>query len=285
MLYRDIHFETRHLHLTNGCQVAYIDEGDGDTTLLFVHGLATFARSWMLNIQELKQRYRCVAVDLPGNGYSEGGDYPYGMNFFAGCVYDFARKMGLQNVVPIGHSMGGQVVLTLLINEPTICRKAVLCAAAGFETFTPMERAIYKAGIHFLDFFSTEENSLTRVLKASFFSYPAYADDMISELVGLLKHQPVSQYRRMIEGCIDGMINEPVFDRLHTIQQEVLVLCGERDALIPNRLLHPTTAKAIAEEGVARMPGARLEVLAKCGHFLQFEQPAKVNWLISEFIG
>jgi len=30
----------------------------------------------------------------------------------------------------------------------------------------------------------------------------------------------------MVEACIDGMMEEPVYDRLHTIQQQVLVIYG-----------------------------------------------------------
>lgn len=62
----------------------YIDEGEGDT-FLFIHGLATYALSWRRNIDELKKSYRCIAVDLPGNGLSDRADYPYGISFFC-CI-------------------------------------------------------------------------------------------------------------------------------------------------------------------------------------------------------
>lgn len=284
-MYINAKYKTQYISLSNGCNVAYIDEGSGGTTLLFVHGLANYAGVWAKNIETLKQRYRCIAIDLPGNGYSEGGDYPYGINFFSGCVYDFMLQLKLQNVVPVGHSMGGQVLLNLVINHPTVCEKLVLCAPAGFETFTHMERTLYKTSINFFDFFSTEENSLRKVVRASFNHYPEYADGMLQELVELMHRQPVSHYRKMIEACIDSMMEEPVFEQLHTIQQEVLVLFGERDALIPNRLIHHITTKAMAEQAVAKMPHARLEMLSGCGHFVQLEKPDAVNEYIREFVG
>lgn len=277
-------YQTDRIQLSNGCNVAYIDEGKGSTTLLFVHGLATYAYSWIKNIESLKEYYRCIAIDLPGNGYSDGGDYSYGMNFYAGCVYDFIQQLQLKNVVIVGHSMGGQIVQTLAINHPTAFEKLVLCAPAGFETFTMMERAMYKGGIHFFDFFSTEENSLRQVVRTSFYNYPAYADGILQELVDIMKRQPANRYRKMIEACIDGMINEPVFDKLHTIQQPTLVLFGDRDALIPNRLIHPITPTSIAQKGAAEMPGALLHILPNCGHFLQLEQPEVVNKHIHSFV-
>lgn len=275
---------SRHIQLSNGCNVAYIDEGMGDTILLFVHGLAVNNSSWQMNIEYLKQYYRCVAIDLPGNGDSDGGDYPYGINFFSGCVYDFMQQLRLDNVVPVGHSMGGQILLNLVINHPTVCTKLVLCAPAGFETFNAVERTLYRTGIHFFDFFSSEENSLRQTIKTSFFNYPAHMEDMVQQLVKQMKQQPVSQYRRMIEACINGMMEEPVFDKLHTIQQPTLVIYGERDALIPNRLIHPATTQSIGQRGVAEMQAAQLKLIPKCGHFLQLEQPAVVNNYIREFV-
>jgi len=285
MFYKNAKYKTHYIRLSNGCEMAYIDEGKGDTTLLMLHGLANYAGVWAKNIERLKQQYRCIAIDLPGNGYSDGGDYPYGINFFSGCVYDFMLKLNLKNVVPVGHSMGGQVLLNLVINHPTVCEKLVLCAPAGFETFSQLERALYKTSIHFFDFFSTEENSLRKIVKASFYQYPDYADGMLQELVELMYRQPVSKYRKMVEACIDSMMEEPVYEQLHTIQQEVLVIYGERDALIPNRLIHHTTTKAMAEQAVGNMPHARLEMISGCGHFVQLEKPGAVNEFIREFVG
>lgn len=271
--------------LSNGCNMAYIDEGKGDNTLLFVHGLATYSQTWALNIAYLKDYYRCIAIDLPGNGHSDGGDYPYGINFFSGCIYDFMQQMKLQNVVLVGHSMGGQAALNLVINHPTACEKLVLCATAGFETYTQIERTMFKSGIQFIDFFSTDENNLRSTIQNSFYNYPQKMEGMVKELVALMKTQPSSRYKKMMEACIHSMMDEPVYDQLNTIQQPVLVLFGEHDALIPNKRLHHSSTKSLAEKAVKTMPDATLKMIPKCGHFLQLEQPEVTNKYIREFVG
>lgn len=271
--------------LSNGCNMAYIDEGKGATTLLFIHGLATYSQTWALNIAYLKDYYRCIAIDLPGNGHSDGGDYPYGINFFSGCIYDFMQQMKLQNVVLVGHSMGGQAALNLAINHPTASKKMVLCAPAGFETYTSMERTMFKSGIQFIDFFSTDENNLRSTIQNSFYNYPQKMEGMVKELVALMKTQSSSRYKKMMEACIHSMMDEPVYDGLKTIQQPVLVLFGEQDALIPNKLIHPMSTKALAEKAVKTMPDARLKMIPKCGHFLQLEQPEITNNYIRAFVG
>ncbi|MCB0699577.1 MAG: alpha/beta hydrolase [Chitinophagales bacterium] len=278
-------FRINKLQLDNGCNVAYIDEGSGKETLLFIHGLATYANSWRMNIDDLKQHHRCIAIDLPGNGYSDKGDYPYGIGFFAESVYEFIQKLKLDKIIVIGHSMGGQVSIKLITDHPDVCKKLILCAPAGFETFNGIERALYEGSVHFFDFFSTEENSLRKVIKSSFYKYPPMVEEMLQELVDLMKDQSISHYRKMIEACIKGMLSEEVFDKLSTIQQPTLVLFGERDALIPNRLIHPISTKRLAERGAAEIPNSKLVVIDHCGHFLQIEKAEFANSLMSEFIG
>lgn len=265
--------------------MAYLDEGKGEKTLLFVHGLALYSKSWAKNIEYLSQYYRCIAIDLPGNGYSDKGDYPYGIHFYAGCVYDFIQKLYLQQVTIVGHSMGSQVVIELAANEPKCAEKLVLCAAAGFEKFQSWEKALYKSSIHIADMFSSEENSLRQVVYSSFYNNPSQSDTMLKELFELMKQHPMKEYRKMIEACIDGMMNEPVFDKLKLIQQPTLVLYGDHDMLIPNRLIHHYGTKHMAEEGVKQMKHATLKMIPHCGHLMQMEKPDVVNGLIHEFVG
>lgn len=274
-----------YITLANNCRVAYIDEGSGEQVLFFIHGLATFGRSWHYQVEGLRHKYRCIAIDLPGNGHSDRGNYPYGINFFSGCVYDMIHRLGLKRVTIVGHSMGGQIAINMLGHEPGVAEKLVLCAPAGFEQFNAMERSLYQGTVSFMDMFSSDENSLRKVIRSSFYHYPQHTDAMINELIDIMHKHPSREYRSMIEACINGMLNEPVFDKLHTIQQPALVMFGERDALIPNRLIHPHSTRQVAEKGTKEMPNATLHMVPQCGHFLQMEKPDVVNGYIMDFAG
>ncbi|RYF97006.1 MAG: alpha/beta hydrolase [Chitinophagaceae bacterium] len=267
-----------------GIELCYLDEGTGGETMLFIHGLANYAPGWKKNIEHLKGSYRCIAPDLPGNGLSEGGNHPYSIHYFSYVIKELLEELKITNVTLVGHSMGGQIALTLALKEPTLVKKVILCAPAGLETFTPFELSFYQTTISFLDFFSTEENSLKKLIRSSFYHYTHQADDMIEDLTTLLKLQPAQQYRKMVEACIHGMLHEPVLNSLHLITQPILILFGDRDALIPNRLLHPITTRKMAEEAVARMPDAELHIIPQAGHFLQWEKAPVVNNYISAFM-
>lgn len=278
-------YPVHNIRLSNNCNIAYIDEGDSSNkTILFIHGLASYALSWRKNIDVLSQSFRCIAIDLPGNGFSDRGSYPYSISFFANCIYEFIERLKLKNICLAGHSMGGQIAMYMLIHKPAIANNLILCAPAGFETFTQLEKTMYQSAIGFSDYFSTEENSLKKSIYSSFYQNPSQSEKMINELTDIMNAYPIKLYRHMIDACVKGMLNEPVYDKIKEIKQPTLILFGERDALIPNRLIHPVNTRNIAEQGAKLFPHATLKMIPQCGHFLQLEKPAVVNGYITDFI-
>ncbi len=134
-------FPVRHVAIRHDIKVAYCDEGSGKETLLFIHGLANYIPVWKHQIKELSRHHRCIALDLPGNGLSSGGNYPYTLFFYAECVKLFADKLGLENIVLAGHSMGGQISVVLGLRYPELINKIILIAPAGIEYFNSLEAA------------------------------------------------------------------------------------------------------------------------------------------------
>ncbi len=266
-------------------QIAYVDEGKGDKVLLFIHGLGHSMLDWQKNLGYLRQHYRCIAVDLPGNGLSATGDYPYSLHFFAAGIADFIRKMGLTNVYLVGHSMGGQISMTLALQHPTLISGLILCAPAGFEVFTEWEKSLYRNTMYFVDMVSNEENSLRKGLQNSFYILPDSASGLAQQLVETMKLQDSTHYRKMLEKCISAMLDEPVYEQLADIAHPVLVIFGERDNLIPNKFIHPTSTRKLAETATGRFPNAVLHTIGQCGHFVQWEKAGKVNNLIRHFLG
>lgn len=270
--------------LSNGIEMAYLEAGSGPYTLLFIHGLGTYSGTWFRNLSILSADFRCIAVDLPGNGFSDKRPQPFGMDYFASCVYDFIRKLKLQDVVLCGHSMGGQVALHLALKQVPEVAQLVLCAPAGFEVFSPWERNLYRSVLKFWGMFSNNESSLRSSIYSSFYENPSQADDLIKEMVNIMRSYSDEDYRKMAEACIDAMLDEPVFDRLKELTLPILVLFGEMDALIPNQMLHPGSTRNLARNAVDLMPHASLEIIPYAGHFVQWEKAELVNAAIRRFL-
>ena len=277
-------YKTNYIDLPGNANIAYIDEGKGARTLLFIHGLANYALVWKKNIDYLKQYYRCIAIDLPGNGLSGKNDHAFGIKFYAESVYNFITALKLKNLTIVGHSMGGQVSMAAVIKHPGCADSMVLCAPAGFEEFSELDKTLYANALHVVSFISSDEHSLRHTIESSFYGHHNQGESIITELTAIMKTYKASYYRRMLEESIKSMLDESVIGELGQIQQPTLVIFGKQDALIPNKLIHHTTTEKIAGDAVKKMPYATLEMLASCGHFVQWEKADEVNGLIIRFL-
>lgn len=261
--------------LPDGPEIAYIDEGKGPYTLVMVHGLGSYLPVYAKLVEHLKQDYRCIALDLPNYGKSSRGDYPFDMVFFAETVSKFIRALKLKKVVLIGHSMGAQIAMTLALQEPDLAKALVLLAPAGFETFTPENKAWFSSFMQPQIVKATPVAQIEANFNVNFHgnTLPEDARFMLEDRLKMREDSmEYDHYCRMIPKCVMGMLEQPVYDNLNQIPWPTLIFFGEQDLLIPNRLLHPgSTTRQVAERGQARIPGSQLVMLPNCGHFVPWE--------------
>jgi len=277
--------DTKTVTLSEGTEIAYIDRGEGPYTLVFVHGLGTYLKSWQYNVDVLSMQYRCIALDLPGYGKSSKGDYLFDMAFFADYLQGFCAALNLESVVLVGHSMGGQVALTLALNDSVLVKKLVLIAPAGIETFSEEEanwlRKVYTPEV----VKSATPEQLRKNYELNFFQWSHGAEALYRDRLLLRETVEYDGWSRMIPQCVAGMLDQPVFGRLGAITQPTLIIFGENDALIPNTMLHPTqNTHQIAQLAQASIPGSRLRLLPQAGHFVHWDQAALTNQAIREFL-
>ncbi|MEO1411702.1 MAG: alpha/beta fold hydrolase [Bacteroidota bacterium] len=278
-------YEVHHLELADSLRLAYVDEGAGAYTLLFIHGLGSNLQAWQKNIDVLKANYRCIALDLPGYGKSSRGAYPFDMPFFARAVRHFIDHLALENVVLVGHSMGGQIAVHTVLNSPERLAKLLLLAPAGFETFSQEERDWFQNFYTSAVVKATPEDQIIKNFHLNFHQFPDDAQFMIDDRLLLRQSSEYDDYCQMIPRCVQGMLQYPIFDQLPELNLPTLILYGAEDALIPNTYLHPQlTTPQVARAGQERIAGSQLRLLPAAGHFVQWEQAAAVNAAIVEYL-
>jgi pimeloyl-ACP methyl ester carboxylesterase len=94
----------------DGIRIAYETQGEGTPALVFVHGWSCDRSYWKGQLQPFSQQFKVVAVDLAGHGESGLGRKTQTMAAFGGDVAAVVEKLGLQHIILIGHSMGGDVI-------------------------------------------------------------------------------------------------------------------------------------------------------------------------------
>ena len=115
---------------TTDADIYYIEKGDGDTTLLFLHGWGINSGYWNNQINYFSKRYRTIAVDLPGFGKSKSTRKNYTVEKYGNDVIDIISKLELQNVILIGHSMSGDIIL-----EAALTNNKQIAGVIGVDNF------------------------------------------------------------------------------------------------------------------------------------------------------
>ncbi|HAI75601.1 MAG TPA: alpha/beta hydrolase [Microscillaceae bacterium] len=285
-------FATQTTTLASGITIAYADEGKGKQTLIFVHGLGSYLAAWKKNIPALAAHYRCIAIDLPGYGKSsKSSDYACDMQFYASVLADFVKQLQLTNVVLVGHSMGGQISLTAALNYPELFDKLVLIAPAGLETFQESQGALLKQFTQAAMIKATTDDKIMQNLALGFYENktPDEALFMANDRIAIKQAPDFDAYCQCVERNVAGMLDQPVAARLPEIKQPVLLVFGNNDALIPNKLLNPQlTVYTVVEQALEDLSGAAKHILIlmpQAGHMVQFEQAERLNKDIIDFVG
>ena len=271
--------------LSGEIQMAYMDVGSGSETIIFVHGLGSYAPAWKKNIEELKSKYRCIAVDLPGYGRSSKGEYEGSMTFFSEKLIEFMDALKIEKAVLAGHSMGGQISIVTALKYPDRVSELILVAPAGIETFTEGEKEWFRDAISAKGVMLTPLDAIESNLGHNFYKMPDDAFFMVEDRYAMTgAGEEFLWYCYIIPKSVQGMVNQPVIRDLPKISQPTLIVMGAADQLIPNRYLHGGSAAKIAEKGGELIPDSRVEVIKKAGHFVMYEKADAVNSAIRDFL-
>ncbi|OTA18794.1 epoxide hydrolase [Xenorhabdus beddingii] len=116
------HNEIHHYNIqTRYAGISVIDTGGNDLPVLLIHGNSSCKEVFRHQINQLKGKYRVLALDLPGHGLSSNASEPrqaYSMPGYANTVIEVLEKLGINRVVVFGWSLGGHIGLEMLALFP-----------------------------------------------------------------------------------------------------------------------------------------------------------------------
>ena len=110
--------------------IYYIEKGDGDTTLFFLHGWDINSGYWKDQMNYFSKKYKTVAIDLPGFGKSTSNRKDYTVEKYADDAIDIINNLDLKNVILIGHSMSGDIIL-----EAALKNNKSIIGLVGIDNF------------------------------------------------------------------------------------------------------------------------------------------------------
>ncbi|MBW1764788.1 MAG: alpha/beta hydrolase [Deltaproteobacteria bacterium] len=102
---------------SDGVEIRYNVQGEGEPALIFVHGFSRSHNDWARQMDYFSDRYTVVALDLAGFGESGNNRDNWTMEAFGSDVVSVIEHLNLNKVILIGHSMGTPAIMKAAIQN------------------------------------------------------------------------------------------------------------------------------------------------------------------------
>jgi pimeloyl-ACP methyl ester carboxylesterase len=98
------------------------------------------------------------------------------------------------------------------------------------------------------------------------------------------KADDFDEFTYTVVRCVNGMLDEPTFNKLSLIKTPSLVIYGKYDGLIPNPYLNPGFTSDVFVNGAKTMQDVKLVELDNAGHMIQIEKADEFNQAVLDFL-
>jgi pimeloyl-ACP methyl ester carboxylesterase len=274
---------SHHFVEANGLRFHYVDWGGSGVPILFLHGGNQTCRTWDMVCVQIRNKYRCYALDQRNHGDSDKTPTATITPFEQReDVHGVVTKLGLRDFVLVGMSMGGLNALAYAPKYPEGLRALVIVDV------TP---TIRQEGAREIASFTRpqEFNSIEEVLEQAVKFNPLRPREHLHySLVHALKQRPdgkwVWKHQRPdapqqppTEAERDALISryQPLWDEVSKIPCPTLVIHGGASKVI-HREDGERLAKAVPKGEVVTIPGA--------GHTVQGDKPKEFVAELTRFL-
>jgi len=269
----------------HGYRRAFRIAGSGPA-LLLIHGIGDNSTTWGPVHARLASRFTVIAPDLLGHGQSDKPRADYSVAAYANGMRDLLGVLDVERVTVVGHSLGGGVAMQFAYQFPQLVDRLILVGAGGVtrDVNIALRLAALPMGGEALALLRLPGvmPALRAVGRAmGIVLAPTGVGRDIPNLLRILADLPEptasSAFTRTLRAVVDwrGQV-VTMLDRCYLTESvPVQLIWGEQDLVIP---------VAHARMAHAAMPGSRLEVFAKSGHFPFHDDPDRFIEVVESFI-
>ncbi len=265
--------EIGHSVIAAGLKTNYLEAGEGEPVIL-IHGSGpgvTAYANWRLSIPVLAEKYRVLAPDIAGFGYTERkSDTPYNLDFWVRHLIEWMDAVGVKKARFVGNSFGGALTLALTARHPERVDRFVMMGAAGVDfEVTPGLDAVWG--------YEPSVENMRKIAMTFAYDTSIITDDLVkSRYEASIRtgfHETYSQMFAAPRQRHAKALATPEAD-IRKITQRALVVHGRDDQVVPlsNSLkLH------------SLLKHSDLHVFGECGHWTQIERKDQFLSLVMNF--
>ena len=251
----------------SGNKIRYLEEGTSKNNIVLLHGLGSHAERWERVIPYLSKKYRVIAPDIIGFGYSDKPSVDYTPEFFVKFVFDFLETLGIDKTVLIGSSLGGQIATDCAATQSKSLAKIVLVSPSGtMKVSNPTLDAYTMAALY-----PTKNTVRTayEMMSGSDKIEPQTIEHFIERML-----QPNA--KMVFMSTILCLRHAPTIrEKLAKISSPTLVVWGRKDTMIPLEY---------SKDFVLSIKNCKFVVMEDCSHRPHSEAPKKFSKVVLEFL-
>lgn len=263
--------EDRWLPTAPGEITHYHEAGDG-VPLLFLHGSGTgvtAAANWWLNLPELAEVGRCIAIDSIGYGQTVvAPETRYGIREWVRHAVRVLDALGIEKTWIVGNSLGGWLAFQFAIDFPERLLGIVSMGTGGATLTAALSGhsnpVLTPEGVRkTLELFVVDKSLVTDELVD--LRYASALNDTASDR---LTEVVAARDRDRVELPLD-------FDVLASLDVPVLLIHGVQDQVIP---------VSRTWDILNVVPHADAHIFSQCGHWSQVERADEFNEIVGSYI-
>jgi pimeloyl-ACP methyl ester carboxylesterase len=256
-----------------GLKTNYIEEGSG-SPLILVHGSGpgvTGYANWRLTIPVLAKKFRVIAPDIAGFGYTERKPgVEYNLDFWVKHLIGFMDALGIEKAGFIGNSFGGGLTLALAARHPERVDRFVLMGSAGTEfQLTPGLDAVWG--------YEPSVEGMRKLVHSFAYDTAFITDDLVrSRYEASIRpgfHETYSQMFAAPRQPRIAMLATPEAD-IRAIPHQALIVHGRDDNIVP-------LSASLRLHQLLRH--ADMHIFGECGHWTQIERKDRFAALALDF--
>jgi len=269
----------------HGYRRAFRVAGSGPV-LLLIHGIGDNSTTWYSVHSKLAQRFTVIAPDLLGHGQSDKPRADYSVAAYANGMRDLLSVLDIEKVTVVGHSLGGGVAMQFTYQFPQFVERLILVGAGGVtkDVNIALRLASLPMGSEALALLrlpmvvpalQVAGRALGTVLGST--GVGRDIPDVLRILADLPEPTASSAFTRTLRAVVDwrGQV-VTMLDRCYLTESvPVQLIWGDQDAVVP--VSHAHLAHAA-------MPGSRLEIFPRSGHFPFHDDPDRFVEIVERFV-
>ena len=259
-----------------GLRTRTLRAGQGEP-LIFLHGTSGHLEAFIRNLPAHAEHYDCHAIDMMGHGYTDSPPEAYRISGYVDHLIAYMDAVGIDRAHFVGESLGGWVAGRLAADFPDRVGKITLVAPGGTVANPAVMERIKTSTRAAVD---SDDIDLTRKrLELLMFDATHNVTDELVDVRHAIYH------RKSFVDAIDRLLalqeienREPdllTVEQMNTIKAPTLIVWG---------MENPFGEVPEAHRMQESIPGSRLELFEKCGHWPQHEHADRFNALNLAFL-